>query len=267
MGNFYDAADEKTFENVLGIVISQTLNNTTAQVNLMDVNGLPRETDVPISFYNQVSQKTEFQMVHTLNFKGEPDTIYLDPLITYSMTVHSIPEKHLDSITLSAGSHNHVGTRLPRGDLKLDIPSRYGYDHLEALIRKSGDKDILHVQEFNTSEKYLEGSYDLEILCLPRIYMEDVEISGNKTTKIAIPPPGVAHVQASTPGYGALLEVKENRDRWIANLDDDKARQSFTLQPGRYKIIYRAQNSRKSLYTITQSFSVSSGSSTTVKLK
>jgi len=32
VGTYFDAADEETFENVLGIVISQALDNTTAQV-------------------------------------------------------------------------------------------------------------------------------------------------------------------------------------------------------------------------------------------
>ena len=46
MGTYYDASNEKSFTNALGIVISQALNNTTAQVNLLDVNGHPTETNV-----------------------------------------------------------------------------------------------------------------------------------------------------------------------------------------------------------------------------
>ena len=30
---YFDAAEENTFKNVLGVVISQTLDNTTAQIN------------------------------------------------------------------------------------------------------------------------------------------------------------------------------------------------------------------------------------------
>ena len=52
VGNFYDATDEKTFEKVLNIVISQALNNTTAQVNLLNINDKPLETNVPMTFYD-----------------------------------------------------------------------------------------------------------------------------------------------------------------------------------------------------------------------
>ena len=40
VGNYYDAADEATFKNVINIVISQAMNTSTAQVNLLDKNGL-----------------------------------------------------------------------------------------------------------------------------------------------------------------------------------------------------------------------------------
>jgi Ca-activated chloride channel family protein len=35
VGTYFDAADENTFKNVLGVVISQALDNTTAQINLL----------------------------------------------------------------------------------------------------------------------------------------------------------------------------------------------------------------------------------------
>ena len=37
MGNYFDATDEKTFQKVLGVVVSQALDNTTAQINLLDI--------------------------------------------------------------------------------------------------------------------------------------------------------------------------------------------------------------------------------------
>lgn len=266
VGTYFDAADEETFENVLGIVISQALDNTSAQINLLDGNGLPTETNVAMSFYDVVSGKLKAQMVHTLNNKGLPDTIYLDPLITYNLTVHSIPETTLEDIRISAGQHNIIGLDLARGSLRLQNQARGG-DELQALIYKPGEKHPLHVQEFNSKVDYLEGNYDLQILTLPRTYLEAVRIDAGKTTNISIAPAGVVNLQSSSPGFGSILILQEGEWIWVCDLNDAKSRQSFQLQPGTYRVIFRPKSSQKSLYSVAEEFTVSSGTTTIVKLK
>lgn len=267
VGNYYDAADEKTFQKVLGVVISQALDNTTAQVNLLDGNGLPTETNVALSFYDRVSGKLNRQIVHTLNNKGNPDTIYLDPLVSYRMTVHSIPEQRLDSFQISAGTHNIIGLDLPRGTLKLQDPRHQGKDDILALVYRKGEKRPIHVQSFNTDQEYLQGKYSLEILTLPRIYLEDVQIKAGETTSIAIAPPGIANIQASAAGYGSIMRYEGNEMVWVTDLNENKSRQSFRLQPGQYRVVFRAKSSQLSVFSVSEEFSVSSGSTTIVKLK
>ncbi len=267
VGNYYDAANEKTFQNVLGIVISQALDNTTAQVNLIDQNGFPSETDIPITFYDRVSGKVKKQFIHALNYLGNPDTVYLDPLVIYNMTVHSIPERHLDSIRIANGKHNHIGLDLPRGSLELKMPSqRGGYEDLKCIVRESGKPDILHVQDFNTIQKYIAGKYDIEILTLPRYTNKNLSIDAGKTTTIGIPPPGVVNFSSSAPGYGSILVSRNNKMEWIADLNPKASRQSIVLQPGNYQVVFRVKSSQKSEFSVSKSFAVSSGTTTIVKL-
>lgn len=266
VGNFYDAADEKTFQKVLGIVISQALDNTSAQVNLLDGNGLPTETNVPITFYDRVSGKVAEQFIHTLNYKGVPDTIALDPLVLYDMTVHSKPERHLDSIRISAGTHNTIGLDLPRGQLRFTTMQRGGTDHLQALVREHGQDQILHVQGFQESESYLQGWYDLEILTLPRMRLRQVRIDAGQTTEIGVPPPGVVNFQSSAPGFGSILVERDQKLEWVIDLDPRQARQSIGLQPGRYRVVFRVKSSRNSLYSVSKWFTVTSGQTNIVKL-
>ena len=47
--------DPETFTNVLKVIISQVLNSTTVQVNLLDEWDNPTETNVPITFYDSFS--------------------------------------------------------------------------------------------------------------------------------------------------------------------------------------------------------------------
>lgn len=265
VGNYYDAADEETFKNVLGVVVSQALDNTSAQINLLDQYDLPSETDVAITFYDEVSGQIKKQLVHTLNFKGNPDTIHLDPLVRYKMVVHSIPEQVEEHINIAPGKHNQIGLKMPRGGLELKVTSRSTND-LKCIVREHNSKAILHVQDFNTTQRYITGNYDLEILTLPRYVMPNQKIEAGKTTTIAIPPPGKVNFSSSAPGYGSILVENGNTMEWVTDLDVNTARQSLNLQPGNYRVVFRSKSSRKSEYSVTRTFTISSGSTTIVKL-
>src|SRR6056300_1132611 len=147
VGTYFDAADENTFKNVLGVVISQALDNTTAQINLLDHRGKPTETDVPILLYDHTSGKVKESLVHTLNYKGQPDTMVLDPLVIYDMVVHTVPPVRVDSIVIHPGTHTHIGASTPQGQLELKSNSRYNND-VACIIKSHGKNKILHVQPF-----------------------------------------------------------------------------------------------------------------------
>ncbi|MEF9437996.1 MAG: VWA domain-containing protein, partial [Candidatus Mariimomonas ferrooxydans] len=74
VGYFFNAAKEGNFKDVLRVVITQALNTTSAQVNLLDQDHQPNETDVNMTFYDVFSGKVLHNFVHTLNHKGNPDT-------------------------------------------------------------------------------------------------------------------------------------------------------------------------------------------------
>ena len=48
-------------------------------MNLLDDQGRPTETDVPVSLYDSENGNLVEHVVHTMNGKGIPDTLYLDP--------------------------------------------------------------------------------------------------------------------------------------------------------------------------------------------
>lgn len=267
VGNYYDASDENTFREVLGVVISQALNNTTAQVNLIDDSGRALETDVPITLYNHTSGKLEESFVHTMNFRGMPDTIYLDPLVTYDMIVHTIPPVREDSIRIIAGRHNHVGARAGQGSLELRVNTTRNAALPTAIIRRHNSMNTVHTQSFNSTQDYLTGSYDLEILTLPRIYQQGVRIDQSTTTTVAIPSPGTVTIQTIAPGPGGIYVMRGDELEWVTDLDPANTRQTFSLQPGNYKVIFRVESARLTAYSKTQSFNVISGNSTIVKIQ
>lgn len=261
VGHFYNTPDEEKFEEVLGVVISRALNSTTAQVNLLDINGMPSETDVNMTFFDHVSGRVKYNFVHTINYMGNPDTLIIDPLITYDLVVHTLPAVKKEGITLAEGKHNMIGLNTPQGYLNISCPGSTQYNDLEIIIRKDGKTETLNVQKNGFTEKYLVGKYDLEVLTIPRLYIEDVEVNQSTTTNIEIPRPGIANFSLASSGFGSLYLETADTLQWIYNLEQKQTRQNLIMQPGNYRAVYRAKNTKQSIYTINKRFTIKSGSS------
>jgi len=266
VGQYFDAANETQFKEVLGIVISQALNNTSMQVNLLDKAGNPTETDVNMTFYDKHSGKIKYNFIHTLNNRGVPDTLILDPLPTYKLVAHTIPPVFIDSIKLTPGKHTVVATDAPQGYLivKANIQQ---YKELDFIVRQKGKMPTLNVQNVNYTEKYIVGSYDIEVLTLPRLLINDIDIAQSHTTTVRIPDPGMVTFMTDAPGYGSVLLEKDNKLEWVINLDIELTKQTFTLLPGNYQVVWRGKNVKRSMNSITKSFKIVSGSSIPLYIK
>ena len=269
VGTYFDATSEAEFNKALNVVISQALNSTTAQVNLLDTEGKPTETNVNMTFYDNFNGIVRYNFIHTLNNRGLPDTIVIDPLVKYDLVVHTIPEISLNNIKLTPGKHTVIASDAPQGYLKLKLMGNsitQNAKTLNCIIRKKGEMATLNVQHFNQTEKYLIGSYDLEVLSLPRLLIKDVEIKQSHTTSIEIPIPGIAIINKSVEGFGSLYVLEDNTMKWIYNLSDKDPVETIVLQPGKYRVVFRGKLSTRTLTTIDKEFNVDSGASTTVNL-
>lgn len=267
IGHFFNAEHEENFKDLLNVVITQVLNSTTAQVNLLDENGEPSETNVNMTFYNKLSNKVMHNYVHTINNRGNPDTLLLDPLILHKLVVNTIPKVEVDSFRVIAGKHTIVAIDAAQGSLLVTSPGLGNlYRDLICLVRKPNECTTLNVQNFNEPVKYLIGKYEIEVPILPRIIVKDVEIKQSSTTTIEIPRPGFLTVSSNSVGYGSMYLLRNNQMEWIYNLNSNNRKESIILQPGTYKIVYRAANAKQSIYTTTRLFEIKSGSTLAVDL-
>jgi len=267
VGTYFDAATEKDFTAALKVVISQVLNSTTCQVNLLDLYGKPTETNVNMTFYDNFSGAIKYNYIHTLDNRGFPDTLVLDPLLKYDIVVHTIPPVSTDSVVLTPGKHTIIPIDAPQGDLELKVsgpgPS---FKAMNAIVRSGGKCDILNVQDFNLKVKYIVGKYDLEVLCLPRLFINDVDISQSKTTTVEIPQPGIVIVQLVNRGYGAIFVEENNKLRWVYNLNEMGVQETLYMLPGKYRVVFRSKFVTRSMFTIEKTFKVESGVTTRVNL-
>ena len=257
IGEFLSAETEDSFKSVLNFVISQALNNTTVQVNLLDTKKQPSETDVTMSFYNQKNGKLMHTYMHTINRKRVPDTISLNPLYTYKIVVHSTPEQILENVKLKAGIHNTIEIDAPQGNLELRIQgSDSKFTNINCIVRKKGEMNTLNIQTMNYDHKYIVGTYDLEILTLPRIYIEDVKINQSKNTQITIPKSGTLEISKGE-GPCAIFSTKDGKDNWVCNITEKSTYLAYKLQPGKYKIVFRSEKSMNTAHTIEKEIKIS----------
>ncbi|MBU0490084.1 MAG: VWA domain-containing protein [Bacteroidetes bacterium] len=264
IGTVFDASSEESFKSTLNYVISQALNNTTAQVNLLDINGIPSETNNEMTFLDHLSKKPKYNFIHTLNTKGLPDTLELDHLPLYDLIVHTIPPVRKDSIQLIPGKHTIIPVDAPQGYLTLKVIDRTDVKNLQCRINKHDDCETIHVQNFQSTEKYLIGKYDLEILTLPRIKIENIDIAQSKTTTVEVAQPGTVNISMKVRGYGTILTQTDKGLEFVCNLDTEAIQQTLLLQPGNYLLVFRHRGSSKTLDSVEKIFNVQSGKSTFV---
>ena len=267
IGNYYNAISEEKLSEVMDVVISQALNATTAQINLLDQAARPTETNVNCTLFDRVSGKIIYNYIHTLNHRGLPDTLILDHIPVYRMRVHTLPPVDVDNIKLVAGKHTIIAADVPQGTLVLKVTDPVQYRGVEFIVRKAGEMATINMQKMYAEEKYLVGKYDIEIPVLPRIYLKDVDIKQSHTTTVEIQRPGMVTLLRSSVGFGSVYLRKSNtQEEWIYNLDNTVKNESLQLQPGKYRVVFRALNAKQTLYTVNKIFEVRSGGTDVIQL-
>ncbi|MEX2485900.1 MAG: VWA domain-containing protein [Brumimicrobium sp.] len=266
IGNYKSAEDPQAFQAVLKDVVNQALVNTTVQINLNTVYGTPKETDVTMFLYEAGTTDLKHTFTHTLNENNLPDTLVIDPSKKYDLIVKTLPQKSKYNIKLKRNTHNIIELDTPQGflDVQFDEPTNSNY--IDVRVMEQGELNTLNVQKFREKQKYIVGKYDLEILTLPRIY-KSIEVTQSATTRITVDAPGTINFRSAKVVTGQIFQVKEdNQFEWVCDLDETKTNDSWVLQPGKYKVVYRKKHLKSTNYTSTKNFSIYSNKSVTLNL-
>jgi len=268
VGTYFNAANENDLKNILSTVVTQALNNTTVQVYLNDINGKPTESDVDMTFYDARNKIVAYNIYHTMNAAGMPDTLKIDPLAHYNLVVQTTPPVYQNDIELKPAKHNIIALDAPQGKLQLKVKNNGSYV-LKCLIKKTGQKDVVYVQDFNSIHKYIVGTYDLEALTLPRTRLSKINIDQSQTTDIEVPQPGKLELSYVRDVVGSIYVMRNNKQEWVIDVTGAGAerKELFNLQPGNYKIIYRPKNSHNTIETKVLETKIESGTFTNMSLQ
>jgi Ca-activated chloride channel family protein len=265
IGSYMDANDKTSFQNVLKTVVAKALNSTTVQVNLNDINGKPTETNVSFNLYKSGSNEILYTFEHTFNQNKLPDTLSIDPKQKYDIEVFTTPVVRKDGIVLKMYQHNTIPVDAPQGYLKAQFSSASRNYPIQMRIMQANASKTLNVQTIDQVDKYIVGTYDVEVLTLPRIY-QTVQIKQSSTEIINIDAPGKLNYETTSFIVGQLFYLSNEKAEWIANLNQSATSGEYLLQPGEYKLVYRQKAALSSAYTVEKTFRITSNNTTNIHL-
>lgn len=257
VGKFIDAENTQSFNKILNESIETTFAKTTVSVELLDGKGEPVETNLNITFQNSMTGTSAYEFVHYLDPSGKPDSVQVDPVLSYHVVVNTLPAVVRRDVTIVNGRHNVIRIPAPQGTVIVKPEARG--NPFSAVIRQRGKGEILHQQNSSQPYRYLQGEYDVETLTLPRRIFP-ITVEAGKTVTISLPSAGVVNLNTLAPGYGSVFEILDSGEsHWVCTLDETKSRHYLSLLPGKYKVAFRAKRTRGSKYTAIRNFEVRSG--------
>ena len=198
-----------------------------------------------------------------MNSMGNPDTMIIDPVLKYKVIAHTIPPVESEIITISPGKHTVIPLKTPQGKLKIMINTKENY---QFIVRKANQKETINVQTINSTQKYITGNYDIELLTLPRQYFNNIRINQNQLTKLQLPSTGLANILLPAKGYGGVFLNDGDELVEIYKFNGESNQYKLTLLPGKYTVVYRAKSSKKYIYTDEKTFVIKSGKSQLIKI-
>ena len=266
IGTFTDAESKESFKNVLTDIITKALISTSVQINLNTTLKTPTETNVSMFLYEAGTKKLKYSFMHTLNRYGNPDTLILDPSLKYDLVVNTLPKIEKKNVTITKFKHNTIELDAGQGFLKLSSAISNEISNLNMRVMLKGQTTTLNEQTLNSTQKYLVGSYDVEIFTLPRTY-KTIEITQSKTTTINVIASGTLNYTAEKGLIGQIFTDKGDQTfEWVCDLKEGFNKDLWNLQPGSYKVIYREKDQKSTAYTKEKNFKIESNKTITLNL-
>ncbi len=140
--------------------------------------------------------------MHTMNERDIPDTLHIDPIHTYKVVAHTVPPSVRNDVKVRPGVHTIIaldaGTRTLAFANGPRSAGRQRGAGRGTSCRRTATRCI--AQEVGATQRLRTGTYDLEVLTLPRLLIPDVSIEQGRTTEVAIPRSGVLNILPSVLG-------------------------------------------------------------------
>ena len=237
------------------------------QVELLDENKKAVQTNIPMLFYAD-KPSPDYTFYHKLNKEGKPDTLLVDPTPRYKLVVQTIPPLVKTNVKLSGNKHNIIQIDAPT--CALSVNAYQGTENIDLIpeisyfIKPSKDAEYVYSHQTNSTQEYLQGTYDIDILTLPITSLKNVALNG-ASKEIKIEAPGKLAVYSRYAIHAALFTEINNKLVNIYTFPANSKQEILDLQPGDYSLVYRFDHKRKMTETVIENFQIKTKETVEIK--
>ena len=267
-GNLFLVSQEEDFSKTLYDIFRLSGKKAKVVLNMVDAQGELYETEHPVTFYDHRTGVGRQSTIYSVDARLRPDTLLMDPLVTYDMTVFTHPPLRREAMQFSVDHVNTVDITVSEGTLRVRYSGarpQWQQPNVDVIVRRTGSGDRVAAQEVGEMGQYLAGRYDVEIQTLPVTSLRNVEVRGAASTELHVPMPGML-VLSKPKGIstGAIFRLRDGQVEFATDLNPSAASERLLLQPGQYELVLHPQYTSSYDRVQTRRFVIESGQTTKV---
>ncbi|MBR1850743.1 MAG: VWA domain-containing protein [Bacteroidales bacterium] len=268
-GKFTYVSNEESYASVLYDIFGLSDKKARVVLRLLDEQGALFENELPVTFYDNQTGVARLSTLYAYNYRRNPDTLTLDPLVSYDVELHTSPAIRLEGRQFSPERVNELDVRVAAGSLAVRFDGRKPAWQIPAYnvnVRSATNDSTIKIQAIGDQTDFLAGRYDIEVQCLPPITLRGIEVKASSATDLALPMPGL--LQLGKPRAittGAVLKVSEGVTSYVCNLNPNNALERIVLQPGEYEVLLHPQGSADYDKVQSRRFVIVSGQTTKIQ--
>ncbi|MCR5445041.1 MAG: VWA domain-containing protein [Bacteroidales bacterium] len=266
-GTFLPVRHEEEFSKTLYDIFRLAGRTAPVVLRLLDGDGSLFETEHPVAFYDRRTGVSRLNTLYAIDASMRLDTLLLDPLMTYDLTVFTHPPLCREALQFDVDHVNHVDVAVSEGILRVRYEGRrpqWTQPNVDVVVRREGER--VAAQEVGETGQYLAGRYDVEVQTLPVTTLRGVEVRGNAATELSVPMPGML-VLSKPKGIttGAIFRLRDGQVEFATDLNPSTAGERLLLQPGQYELVLHPQNATKYDKVQTRRFVIESSQTTKIQ--
>ncbi len=264
-GNVFVVQHEEGFAKTLYDIFRMSGNKAKVVLKLQDASGELYETEHPVAFYDHRTGVVRQSTIYSTDFRLQPDTLLMDPLVTYDMTVFTQPPLRKEALQFSVDEVNYIDMTVIEGGLKIISGALASSRPVDVIVRRS-DGERIGSQMVGETGRYLAGRYDVEVQTMPVTVFRNVEVRGAAVTELRIPSPGIL-LLTKPKGIttGTIFRLNDGQLEFAADLNPSTAGERLPLQPGQYELVLHPQNTTKYDKVQTKRFVIESSQTTKIQ--
>lgn len=236
---------EEKYSDALFDVLRQADEAAHVTLSVTDSDGLPYETSFPVAFYDSQTGIVRYTTIYSCADKASADTLTIDPLVSYDVTLFTKPEIRLHRQTFPPNKVTTLKVQVNQGRLSVRFDGQkttWVTPAYQVLVRQQDKPQVLNRQTMGDKVSYASGLYDIEVLSQPSIVLRGVEIRSDATTDLTMLTPGMLTLsKPKQPMVGSLFTIRDGRLTWVRDINPATNGERILLMPGDYQLVIKPQ--------------------------